>query len=290
MSRLSRRTFLARTAALASVAKVGFAKNPLKQRNLGVQLYSVRNIISKDPAAVLKSIQDIGYTEVEATYANLLEIWPALKQTSLKPISVHIDFAIFKQGGDHLDSTFADVKQRGFEYAVFPYVPTEDRGGMDVFKRQAAMLNNSGKRAKAHGLKLCYHNHAFEYAALNGGTTGLEVLMNETSKDLVSLELDIFWASVAGHDPVALLKTYAGRIPLLHLKDKARGFATQYNETVPPETFKEIGNGSIDIPAVLSAADAAGVRHYFVEQDQTPGDPITSLRQSYTYLSSHFKS
>ncbi len=289
MSRLTRRTFLARTAALASAAKLALAK-PLTKGNLGVELYTVRNIILKDPATVLKSIQDIGYTEVEPTYANLPEIWPALQQTGLKPVSVHVDYAIYKEGGSHLDTVLADVKQRGFEYAVVPYVPPAERGGMEMFKRFAAMLNDSGKRAKANGLRLCYHNHAFEYAPLNGGTTGLEILMNETDKDLVSLELDIFWASVAGHDPVTLLKTYSGRVPLLHLKDKAAGLATQYNETVPPQTFKEIGNGSIDISAVLSAADSAGVRHYFVEQDQTPGDPIASLRQSYSYLSSQFKS
>ena len=290
MSQLSRRTFFARAAALASVATAGFAKNPLTQRNLGVQLYTVRDIILKDPASVLKSIQDIGYTEVEPVYATLPQIWPALKQTSLKPISVHIDFAIFKEGGARLDTALADVKQRGFEYAVVPYVPPSERGGMEVFKRLVAMLNDSGKRAKANDLKLCYHNHAFEFGALDGGTTGLEFMMKETDKSLVSLELDIFWASVAGHDPVALLKTYAGRVALLHLKDKAQGLATQYNEKVPPETFKEIGNGSIDIPAVLSAADSAGVRHYFVEQDQTSGDPVASLRQSYTYLSKQFTS
>ncbi|MBV9885868.1 MAG: sugar phosphate isomerase/epimerase, partial [Acidobacteria bacterium] len=130
--------------------------------------------------------------------------------------------------------------------------------------------------------------HAFEFKPVAEGT-GLELLLSQTQKGLVSLELDIFWASVAGHDPVELLKTYAGRILLLHLKDKAPGLAVQYDERVPPTTFKEVGNGSIDIPAVLSASDAAGVRHYFVEQDQTP-DPIASLRQSYKYLSSRFKS
>jgi sugar phosphate isomerase/epimerase len=90
---------------------------------------------------------------------------------------------------------------------------------------------------------------------------------------------------------VDLLKTYAGRVPLLHLKDKDKSLAAtaQYNENVPKETFKEIGNGYIDIPAVLKAADAAGAKHYFVEQDQTP-DPIASLKQSYEYLSKQFGS
>ena len=85
------------------------------------------------------------------------------------------------------------------------------------------------------------------------------------------------------------MKKYSGRVSLLHLKDKAKGLPTQYNEKVPPTTFKEIGNGSIDIPAVLSAADAEGVRQYFVEQDQST-DPIVSLRQSYNYLKTQFKS
>lgn len=290
MSRPTRRAFLGRTAALVSIAKAGFARDPLTKRDLGVQLYTVRNIIGKDPAAVLKGIQDIGYTEVEATYDNLHEIWPALKQTRLRPVSVHIDLDIFKEGGSRLNNALADVKKLGFEYAVVPYIPVEQRGGLDVFKSLAQLLNTSGEQAKAHGLKLCYHNHAFEYKPLDGGTIGLDVLMSETQKDLVALELDIFWASVAGHNPADLLKQYSGRVLLLHLKDKAAGFPTQYNENVPATTFKEIGNGSIDIPAVLSAADSAGVRHYFVEQDQTPGDPIVSLRQSYNYLKTQFKS
>ncbi len=289
MSRLTRRTFLGRTAALASVAKFSFARNPLTKHDLGVQLYTVRNIIGKDPAAVLKSIQDIGYTEVEATYGNLHEIWSALKQTQLKAVSVHVDFDIFKAGGSKLDDALADVKKLGFEYAVVPYIPVPDRGGLDVFKSLAQMLNRSGERAKAHGLKLCYHNHAFEYKTLPNGVMGLDVLMNETQKNLVGLELDIFWASVAGHDPVAILQKFSGRIPLLHLKDKAPGLPTQYNENVPPATFKEIGNGSINIPAVLEAADKEGVQHYFVEQDQSP-DPIASLRQSYEYLEKRFQS
>ena len=188
-----------------------------------------------------------------------------------------------------MDAALADVKELGFEYAVAPYVPVEQRGGIEVFKSLAQMLNTSGQQAKAHGLKLCYHNHAFEYEPLPEGTMGLDVLINETEKSLVSLELDIFWASVAGHDPVDVLKKYSGRVSLLHLKDKATGFPNQYNEKVPPATFREVGNGSVDIPAVLSAADAEGVRQYFVEQDQS-GDPIISLRQSYNYLKPQFQS
>lgn len=289
MSRPSRRTFVAQAAALFPLSRAVFAREALMHSNLGVQLYTVRNVIEKDPAATLKAIQDIGYTEVEAIYASLDKIWSALKETNLKAVSVHVDTAIFMQGGSKLDSTIADVKQRGFQYIVVPYIPPAERGGADMFKKLAAKLNSAGEKAKAAGLTLCYHNHAFEFAPING-TTGLALLMDNTQKDLVSLEMDVFWVSVAGHDPVTLLQTYSGRVKLLHLKDKAKGIDTQYNENVPHSAFKEVGSGTIDIPAVLSAADAAGVQNYFVEQDQTPGDPIDSLRKSYQYLSAHFKS
>jgi sugar phosphate isomerase/epimerase len=285
----SRRTFFGQAAALLPLSRAVFAKEPLTHNNLGVQLYTVRNVIEKDPARTLKAIQEIGYTEIEATYGNLDKIWSALKETSLKPVSIHVDTDIFMQGGSRLDSTIADLKQRGFSYIVVPYIPPTQRGGADMFKNLAEKLNAAGEKAKAAGLTLCYHNHAFEFGPV-GGTTGLEILMSNTQKDLVSLEMDVFWVSVAGNDPVALLKTYSGRVKLLHLKDKAKGVAKQYNENVPKSAFKEVGSGTIDIPAVLAAADAAGVENYFVEQDQTPGDPIASLRKSYQYLSGKFKS
>jgi sugar phosphate isomerase/epimerase len=116
------------------------------------------------------------------------------------------------------------------------------------------------------------------------GSTPLEVLMQETHKDLVGLEMDAFWVSVGGNDPVELLKKYSGRVPLMHLKDKPAGMPVQYNESVAKTDFKEVGAGSLDFAAILRAASAAGVKHYFVEQDQTPGDPLVSLGQSFDYL------
>jgi sugar phosphate isomerase/epimerase len=288
MSRISRRVFIAQSATIVPMARSLSAYESLRASNLGVQLYTVRDVIGKNPAATLEAIQRIGYTEVEATYGNLHQIWSGLKETSLQPVSVHIDEAIFTKGGSDLDSALEDMKGRGFKFAVMPYIPVEQRGGPDMFKKLADMLNRSGEKAKSNGLRLCYHNHAFEYKPIDG-KTGLELLMSDTQKDLVSLELDIFWASVGGHDPVEILKTYSGRVPLLHLKDKSRAFTkTQYNENVPADTFKEVGAGSINIPAVLQAADTAGVEHYFVEQDHTPGDPIESLRKSFEYLKTQF--
>jgi sugar phosphate isomerase/epimerase len=281
MSSLSRRAFAAKAAALLPAAKLAAGMEKLTQRNLGVQLYTVRNIIASDPAGVLNQIKQIGYAEAEATADTLAKDWAAIQSSGLKPVSVHLNL-------DPTDEELAGAKSKGFEYAVIPYVPPQKRGGVDVMKKMAASFQKAGERAKSHGLQLCYHNHAFEFEPM-GGTMPLDILMGETKPDDVKLEMDIFWVTVAGHDPVQLLKKYSGRVPLLHLKDKKKGqpAKAQYNENVPKDTFKEIGNGSIDIAAVLKAANTAGVRHYFVEQDQSP-DPIASLRDSYRYLSVHF--
>jgi hypothetical protein len=131
--------------------------------------------------------------------------------------------------------------------------------------------------------RLPYANHAFEFRAI-GSSTPWELITGQTDKGLVGFELDIFWLSVAGHDPVDMLKRYAGRVPLLHVKNKPEGIPVQFNETVPAGAFREVGNGVLNIAGILGAATDNGVKHFFVEQDQTPGNPVGSLRQSYDYL------
>jgi sugar phosphate isomerase/epimerase len=250
-------------------------------------LYTVRNTITKDPLKDLKAIAAIGYQEVEVVYAMMDKIWPAIQETKLKAVSAHVDTKFFMEGGGQLDDAIGDLKSKGFQFIVLPYIPPNERGGMDTFKKLAEVLNKSGEKAQKAGLTLCYHNHAFEFEPLDG-TTGLEVMLKETKKELVSLELDIFWASVAGHKPVEVMKKHAGRIALLHLKDKAADVAVQFNENVKPAAFKEVGHGSIDIPGVLAEARRIGIKNYFVEQDQTSGDPLDSLKQSFDYLKGHF--
>lgn len=283
MTKLGRRDFLQRSACLLPLAALSAqAAGSHHLKNIGVQLYTVRNIIMNDPGLTLSAIQDDGYTEVEAIYTTLHAIWQPLQQTKLKPVSVHVDYDFFgdtAKMGEAIDQS----KKWGFQYVVFPYLPPKARGGADAIKSLADKLNKAGEQAKKAGIRLCYHNHAFEFQPMNG-TTGLEILLSSTDKNLVSLELDVFWASVAGHDPVELIRKHSGRIALVHLKDKAKGFPVQYNENVPKDAFKEVGKGSIDFPAVLRAATNEGVQHFFVEQDQTPGNPLDSLKISYQYL------
>jgi sugar phosphate isomerase/epimerase len=283
MRTLGRRDFLNRSAALLPLAALSAkAAGTHRLKNIGVELYTVRNIIDSDPAGVLKAIQDEGYTEVEAIYASLPKIGDALKATKLKRVSVHIDSNLF---GDNakMEEALGKAHEWGFQYAVYPYMPVPERGGVDAIKKLAEKLNKAGEQGKKLGIHICYHNHAFEYQPMNG-TILLDVLLNNTEKSLVSLELDVFWASVGGHDPVELMKQHADRIALVHLKDKAKDQKVQYNENVPPTAFKAIGQGSLNFPAILREATNIGVKHFFVEQDQTPGNPLDSLKISYNYL------
>jgi sugar phosphate isomerase/epimerase len=277
MKPLSRRDILgiAVAATVASAAKL---------KTVGVQLYTVRSVLPEHPRETLTAIEQIGYREVEVTYDTIPKIWDTLKQTTLKPVSVHLDTALFTHAQGKLPAVLDEVKKRGFQYAVCPYIAPADRGGVDMIRRLADTLNKAGEHCRRARISLCYHNHAFEFAAAEGGTL-LDVLMKSADPKLVSLELDIMWAQVAGVDPVSVLQRYGSRVALMHLKDVATGVDKRYDESIPKDAFREVGKGVVNVPAVLKAAAAAKVKHYFVEQDQTPGDPLQSLRESYEYLS-----
>lgn len=251
---------------------------------LGVQLYTVRSVIGDKPLETLKALEAIGFREVEATYGNLETIAPLLKQTSLKPVSLHLDTAMFTRDQAKLQPAIENAKSKGFSYVVCPYVAQQDRGGPEVMKKLADSLNKAGEIANKNGLRLCYHNHAFEFAAAGSGTL-LDVLMQASDPKLVALELDVMWAQVAGVDLASFLKQYGSRTLLMHLKDVDAAEPKRFDEGIARTSFKEAGAGSVKFAELLKAATQAGVKHYFVEQDQTPGDPVASLRQSYAYLS-----
>jgi sugar phosphate isomerase/epimerase len=279
---LSRRQVLATLAATAVPQVHGMTQQPT--RRWGVQLYTVRDQIARDPAGTLKQIAAIGYKELEVLQPTVTTIAPLVFPLGLALTSVHLDGAAAK--GERFEPFLADAKRLGLRYVVVPYVPPAerptDRAGFDAI---AARLSKMARAAAASGLQLCYHNHAFEFGQDRDGTRWLDVLMGGTADAGMQLELDVFWAAFAGADPVALLKQYKGRVALVHLKDKNSRGGTGLVETAAARTdFMEVGAGSLDFPSILAAARQAGVQHYFVEQDATPGDPVESLRKSYAYL------
>jgi len=275
---------MTRRSILASAALALPQLEAKTLKTFGAQLYTLRSIIDAKPLEVLKELEALGYTEAEVIRGNMAKVWDALKQTKLKPVSLHIDTSYFFKDIDKLNPTLDDAKAKGIQYVVCPYIAPADRGGVEVIKKLADTLNKTGARAKAAGLKLCYHNHAFEFEPVAGSSDRLlDVLMKNTDKDLVGLEFDIMWSQVGGVPPVEVFEKYKGRIPLVHLKNVTR-MVPQYNEKVPKEAFQSVGTGVIEIAPVMRAAIAAGTKHFFVEQDQTPGNPLESLKISADYI------
>jgi sugar phosphate isomerase/epimerase len=296
-------------AGAAGAGQAGASAGP-PLRRLGVQLYTVRDQMKATAAETLKAIAGIGYKEIELGRADLARLVPLAKEVGLNPVSSHIEAWIVTGAkppapgapapaagtppspstpptDDSLKKTFDEIRAFGPSYAVVAYLfkgeRPKDAAGWTKFAEQ---MNRAGKFAKSAGLTLGYHNHGFEFEKLPDGQRTLDVLLKTFDPALVQIELDVYWVGITGADPVALIKQLGKRVPLLHLKDK--------DKTAPPETdegkvartsFKEVGSGGLDFPAILKAAASAGVSHLFVEQDQTPGDPIASLKQSYEYLS-----
>jgi sugar phosphate isomerase/epimerase len=286
---LSRRSLLA-TSALAGCARI-FG---VSQRPLGVQLYTVRDILMNQPRQTLEAIAQIGYREAEVLRAQITTVAPYLKKLDLRPVSVHFETPLitgnFQAWKDDdmppvstsytLDEALALSKEHGFEYMVFNYLPLKERGGLDFYRGLAEKLNVAGEKCRAAGLRLCYHNHDFEFAPKPGGRP-MDTLLERLDPKLVGLEVDVFWVSTAGVDPIAWLRQNAGRVELLHLKDRKRGAPHAFDvESVPNDTFREVGNGELDFREILHTASDVSVKHYFVEQDYS-ADPIRSLRQSY---------
>jgi sugar phosphate isomerase/epimerase len=295
---MTRREWLQLTTMSAVGISTLRSGNAQSKRPLGVQLYTVRDQLGPDAEATLQAIASIGYKEVELLRAHAARIAPLAKAHGLDCVSMHIepplvtgdwaawDKAVNPEDRSTLERTLDEAKSYGVQYAVVSYLmPAERGGGQEFFQKFADQLNHAGEVGKKAGVQIGYHNHGFEFEALPDGRRPLDLLVSRTDPSLVRLELDVFWVGITGASPVDLLTQYKGRVALVHLKDKAKDAARTTDESkVPPAMFKEVGSGSLDFPGILKAAEAAGVEHYFVEQDHTPGDPIASLRKSYQYL------
>jgi sugar phosphate isomerase/epimerase len=260
----------------------------------GVALYTVREQMKADAAATLAAIAKLGYGYVEGGL-NVPGLAAAAKAAGLRQASAYLPTYLvtgnrqaWSAAGEllpeayTLDHAVDEAKGAGLQYLVVTYLMPAERGGLDVYRRVAAQLDKAGETCQKTGLGFAYHAHAFEYEPVEG-VRPIDVLLKETQPAHLGLELDTFWASIAGQDPAAMVKQHAGRVPLVHLKDKATGTPVQYDERkVPEEAFKEIGGGEVDFGAFFEAASAAGVRYFYVEQDHCVGStPLDSLRASH---------
>ena len=279
---ITRRDFLQFSAAgLGTLALSDLAFAALKPFPVGVQLYTVREQAEQDLSGTLAHIAMIGYNEVE-TYWNVYT-HPAKKLRSMivdngmTVPSGHFDY-------DGLESKLDYAKELGVSYVVCPMLPKDMWTSADGFKKAAAQFNKWGEQVKSMGMQFGFHNHNYEFQKF-GNTTGFDILTSSTDPNLVCLEMDCYWITQAGQDPVAMLKKFGSRIQLLHLKDRNAGFPTSQMLGPEAEHITEVGSGTIDWKAVLETAEQTGVKHYFVERDNGTTPAFESLRISYQYLS-----
>lgn len=267
---------------------------------LGAELYTVRTVLPGAPEKTLEAIAKIGYTEVETDRSTMVKHAGLFRKCGLTVTACHVETPLitgnwkpwqarnaaakteFAPESTTLEQAIDEAGKLGVKHLVMAYLLPDERGGADVFRRIAGQMNRAGESCRKAGLRFSYHNHAFEFQG-DKGKRPFDVMMEHLDPKAVSLELDVFWLSVAGQDPVETIRRFNGRVPLLHLKDKKTGTPVMYTEAVKPETFQEVGSGSLDFTAILKAGAASGVEHYFVEQDRTAGDPVESLRKSYQY-------
>ena len=251
-----------------------------KKRALGIQLYTVRKQARKDLPGVLAAIRKIGYDEVE-TYWDVYsrpaaELKRLINDHGLSVPSGHFNY-------DGLAGKLDYAATLGVQYLVCPMLPKKMQTSLDGFTQAADQFNKWGEKIKSMGMRFVFHNHNYEFASL-GNTTGFDVLMSRTDPNLMCLEMDCYWITQAGRDPLEMLKTYGTRIQLLHLKDRKPGFSTSQTLDKHAEHFTPVGTGTIDWKSILAAAQQNGIEHMFVEQDSADTSPLEAVGISHKNL------
>jgi len=266
---MDRRTFL--LAAAATAACSGESNSEAVPRSasapLGVQLYTVRDLMAADPAATLDLVAAAGFEQVE--FAGYYDLSPGewgrlLALSGLTPVAAHVGQAEFIAD---VDRTVAHASEMGHAYLVIPAVPDSERSTLDDYRRHAENFNRWGEAAANAGIQFAYHNHMFEFDEIDGQIP-YDLLLAETDPELVKMELDFCWAEGADADAISYFEAWPGRFPLCHLKDFADG------------RDANIGTGSVDFDRLLSYASTAGLRYGFVERDY-PDDAARSIRAGF---------
>ncbi len=252
--------------------------------HIGLQLYSLREMFKTDPMAALDQAKAFGVTEVEAAGTAGLtaqEFRAALDARGLKAVSDHVQYGDMEKD---LDAVVQTVKTLGAQYAVCPWIPHEGALDGPTVKQAAANFNKWGAAFRAAGIKFGYHTHGYEFIPGDKpGTTRFDELVAATDPKNVCLQLDVYWAYVGGADPAQLLEKYGSRWFSLHVKGVRPGLKREPGRSeTKPEDRVVVGQGELDWKALISAAQKAGVKYYFIE-DETP-DPLKNIPPSIAYL------
>ena len=254
-----------------------------KKKSLNVQLYTVRDAVSKNLEGTLERLAGLGYKNIELYGYNgtffgktANEFKTILSNTGIKVLSSHHTTGIAMKGkgtlSDGWDKAVEDVHALGAEYMVCAFLFPNERTP-EIYKSLPAMFEKAATATNAAGIQFAYHNHDFEFEKL-GDTLVYDFLLNNTPADLVKMEMDLYWISKAGQDPVQYFEKYPGRFHLWHVKDMEAG----------TKAITEVGNGTIDFDRIFKARKKAGLKYWFVEQDTSKRDMFESLTISRNNL------
>lgn len=262
--------------------------NVNKRKNaLAIQLYTVRDAIADNLEKTLEKLASLGFTGLEIYGYNgtffgksRREFQTLLNNLGLKVISSHHTTGILHNDKGTLlnnwEKTVEDLHFIGSEYMVCSYLFPEERT-VDNYKKLPELFDTSGEITKSAGIQFAYHNHDFEFEKFDETQNIYDFILNNTSSDLVKMELDLYWISKAGIDPLAYFEKYPQRFPLWHVKDMKAG----------TKNFAEIGNGTIDFKRIFNAKEKAGLQHWFLEQDSSDKDMFESIRISRDFIAKH---
>jgi sugar phosphate isomerase/epimerase len=244
---------------------------------IGLQLYTVRDLLAKDMAGTLKSLAAVGYKQVEfAGYNNhsAQDVRAMLDANGMTAPSAHVPLDAMRAD---MNKVVADAKVVGHEIVICPYLPAPPTSG-DGWKKLADELTGFATTCQQAGLQFAYHNHDFEFKPA-GGKLPYDILLEGTDPKLVKMEMDLYWMAKAGQDPLAYFGRYPGRFPAVHVKDMS--------DMKGKQAMAPVGTGEIDFPHIFAQANQAGIQHYIVEHDNAAeyaGGALASVRTSYGNL------
>ena len=264
----------------------------LKTFGLGLQLYTIRDAMGIDVAGSLKRVSDTGYKYLElAGYADgkFYKMEPAdfkklVSDLGMEILSSHTQVEAQGITLENAKKMAEDHAKLGVKYCIQPWVVEEARKSVASFQKMAEDWNKVGGIMKEHGIMFGYHNHNFEFNTVEGKIPYFDIFLAELDKDLVTMELDLFWAKKAGQNPVELINKYPGRFQLFHMKDMYTNEAPFFT-TTDVKDFAPVGEGVINFKEILAVKETAGLKYMIVEQDQSrDGDPFGDIKKSITNL------
>ncbi len=287
MKSQNRRDFL-KFATLGAVGAVALGKMDLKANTLasvkpgiGLQLYTIRDAMKTDPAGSLKKVADIGFKYLElASFADGKfygyspeDFKKLVNDLGMEAVSSHSGVEVKGVDTSNAESMAEAHAKLGVKYCIQPWMPEERRKSIDSFKKFVADLNVVGAVMQKHGIQFGYHNHDFEFKTVEGKIPYFDVFMADADPKLVIFEMDCYWVTRAGQNPIDIFNKYPGRFQLLHIKDM---------EKSADKFFAPVGTGSIDYKAIYDAKAVSGMKYMIVEQDNTrDGKPFDAIKISF---------